>query len=70
MEICYHFCSITKVVPIFPAVVLYYVAFPFDQILQFPLEHPTVQDFFHNVLFFAINKFWRWWWSLVEQESA
>jgi len=70
MEICNHFRSITKVVPIFPAVVFYSVAFPFDQILQFPPEHPTVQHFFYNVLFFAVNKFWWWWWSPTPSDNG
>jgi len=30
--------------------------------LELPSEHPTVQDFFHNVLLFSIYEFrWRWW---------
>jgi len=30
--------------------------------LELPSEHPTVQDFFHNVLLFSIYEFqWQWW---------
>jgi len=49
-----------EILRVFPGIPLYPVAFPFDQVLEFSLEHPTVQDFFHNVLLFPIYEFRRW----------
>jgi hypothetical protein len=57
MEICYLLRGIVNIFRILPAVVLYSVTFPFHQVLQFPPEHPTVQDFFHKVFLFTLNKF-------------
>jgi len=38
--------------------------------LLFPLEHPTVQNFFHNILLFTVNKFRRWGWSLTSSDDG
>jgi hypothetical protein len=43
---------------VFPGVVFHSIAFPLNQVLQLPTEHPTVQDFFHDVLILTIYKFW------------
>jgi hypothetical protein len=43
---------------VLPGVVLHSIAFPLNQILQLPTEHPTIQDFFHDVLLLTIYKFW------------
>jgi len=42
---------------IFPGVAFCSVAFPFDQVLEASAVHPTVQDSFHYVLLFPIDKF-------------
>ena len=70
MEVCYHFCSIVKVLCVLPGVVLYSVALPFDQVLESTPEHPTVQDFFHNVFFFTVNEFWRRWRSCTSSSNG
>jgi hypothetical protein len=31
------------------------------KILQFPIDHLTIQIFFHNPFLFSIYDFWRWW---------
>jgi len=69
VEVCYHFCSIVKVLCILPGVVLYSVALPFDQVLESMLEHSTVQDFFHNIFFFTINELWRRWCSCTSSSD-
>ena len=33
------------------------------------LEHLTVQDLFHNIFFFTINKFWRRWHNLMSSSD-
>ena len=48
-----------EILRVFPGIPLYPVAFPFDRVLEFSSEHPTVQDFFHNVLLFSIYEFRR-----------
>jgi hypothetical protein len=47
---------------VFPGVVAFRVAFPFDQILQGlgPPPGPMGTDLFHFILFFSINQI-RWW---------
>jgi len=37
--------------------------------LELPSEHPTVQDFFHNVLLFSIYEFRRRWWVLTSPDD-
>ena len=59
MKFHHLFLGIVEVFQILLCVPLYSIAFPFDQILEFLSEHPTVQDFFHNIFPFSINKF-RW----------
>jgi hypothetical protein len=55
-------------IPRFPRVVLNSKTFPFDQILQFPIDHLAIQNFFHYSLFFSIHNFWRWqrFWMLPQ----
>ena len=60
MKVSNLFWSITDMVRVFPRVVFHAIAFPSDQVLQLVSEHPTVQDLFHDILLFAIHKFWRW----------
>jgi len=52
---------VVEILRVFPGISLYPVAFPLDQVLEFPSEHPTVQDLFHNVLFFPIYEFQQRW---------
>ena len=62
MEFCYLLWGMVKVFQVFPSVPFYSIALPLDQILKFPSEHPTVQDFLHNVFLFSIDEFRRWRW--------
>jgi len=62
VKLCYLLRGVVKIFRVFPGILLYPVAFPFDQVLEFPSEHSTVQDHFHNILFFSIYEFWWWWW--------
>jgi len=59
MEFINRIEGIIEIIPVFPSVVLHTVTFPFDQVLQFPVEHAAVENFFHNILLFAVNKL-RW----------
>ena len=43
--------------PRFPGIVLNSVSFPLDQVVQFPVNHLTVQDLFHDPFFFSIYDF-------------
>jgi len=43
--------------PNFPGIVLNTETLPFDQVMQFLVDHPTIQDFLHHPLFFAIHNF-------------
>jgi hypothetical protein len=56
-------CWCVDLIGIFPSVVTFRVALPFDQILQglAPPPGPVGTDLFHFILFFAINQIW--WWS-------
>ena len=59
VELRYLLWGVVEILQVFPGIPLYPVAFPFDQVLEFSSEHPTVQDFFHNILLFPIYKFRR-----------
>jgi len=59
VELRYLLWGVVEILQVFPGIPLYSIAFPFDQVLEFSSEHPTVQDFFHNVLLFPIYEF-RW----------
>ena len=48
-----------NIFPRFPGIVLDSVSFPFDQVAQFPVNHLTVQDLFHNPFFFSVYDFWK-----------
>ena len=63
---------VIEVIPVFPSVFFNAITFPFDQVLQFALEHVAVKYFFHSIFFFTINKFWQRWWGscLPEMGSA
>ena len=39
---------------------LYSVSFPLDQVMQFTVDHLTVQDLFHDPFFFSVYNFWEW----------
>ena len=69
VEFCYLLRGILNVIRIFPGVPFYSITFPFDQVLKSSPEHPAVQDFLHEVFFFAVNEFWRWWWGSVSAED-
>jgi len=57
VELRYLLWGMVEILRVFPGIPLYPVAFPFDQVLEFSSEHPTVQDLFHNVLLFPIYEF-------------
>jgi len=62
VELYYLLWDMVEILQVFPGISLYPVAFSFDQILELLLEHPTVQDLFHNILLFPIYEFrgrWR-----------
>jgi len=59
VELCYLLWGVVEILQVFPGISLYPVSFPLDQVLEFPSEHPTVQDLFHNVLHFPIYEFRR-----------
>jgi len=61
VELCYLLWGVVEILQVFPGVPLYSIAFPFDQILGLPLEHPTVQDLFHNIFLFPIHEFQGRW---------
>jgi len=61
VELHYLLQGVVEILRVFPGISFYPVVFLFDQILEFPLEHPTVQDFFHNIFLFPIYEFWGWW---------
>ena len=46
-----------NIFPRFPGIMLDSVSFPFDQVSQFPVNHLTIQDLFHDSLFFSIYDF-------------
>jgi len=50
-------------IPRFPGVVFNTKTLQFDQVIKFPVDHPTIQDFFHYPLFFAIYNFQKQRWS-------
>ena len=60
VELSYFFQGIVYIFRVFPGVVFCSIAFPLDQVLKSLLEHPAVQNFFHDVLLFAVNEFWGW----------
>jgi len=62
VELHYLLWGMVEILRVFPGISLYPVAFPLDQVLEFPLEHPTVQDLFHNVLLFPIYELRQQWW--------
>jgi len=57
VELHYFFRGVFEILWVFPGIFLCSIAFPFDQILEFPSEHPTVQDLFHDIFLFSINEF-------------
>jgi len=61
MELCYLFWDVVEIFRVFLGISFYPVAFPLDQILDFPSKHPTVQDLFHNIFLFPIYEFRRRW---------
>ena len=61
VELRYLLWGVVEILRVFPGISLYPVAFPLDQVLEFPSEHPTVQDLFHNILLFPIYEFRRRW---------
>jgi len=58
-----------EILRVFPGISLYPVAFPLDQVLEFLLEHPTVQDLFHNILLFPIYEFQQQWWVPMSSDD-
>jgi len=58
VEFCDFFGGIADLVCILPGVAFCSVAFPFDQVLESPSVHSTVQDLFHCVLLFSVDEFW------------
>jgi len=70
VELRYLLWGVVEILQVFPCIPLYPIAFPFDQVLEFPSEHSTVQDFFHNVLLFPIYEFWRRLWVLMIGSSG
>jgi len=62
VELRYLLWGVVEMFPVFPGISFYPVAFPLNQVLEFPSKHPTVQDLFHNILLFPIYKFRRRWW--------
>ena len=69
VELHYLFQGVFEVFWVFPGVFLCPIAFPFDQVLEFPSEHSTVQNLFHNIFLFSINEFQRWWWVLTSSSN-
>jgi len=61
MELRYLLWGVAEIFPVFTGIFFYPVAFPLNQVLEFPSKHPTVQDLFHNILLFAIYEFRRRW---------
>jgi hypothetical protein len=49
-----------NVIPRFPRIMLDSKIFPLHKIPQFPIDHLTIQNFFHNPFLFSIHNFWRW----------
>jgi hypothetical protein len=47
-----------NVIPSLPRVVFDTETFSFDEILQFPVDHLTVQNLLHYPFLFAIDYFW------------
>jgi hypothetical protein len=52
----------TNIILILPRIILWTIAFPFDQVLELSAEHAAVENFLYFIVFFPINKLWRWWW--------
>jgi len=69
VELRYLLWGVVEIFRVFPGISLYPVAFPLDQVLEFPSEHPPVQDLFHNVLLFSIYEFW-WRWRVPTIRSS
>ena len=61
VELRYLLWGVVEILQVFPGISLYPIAFPLDQVLEFPSKHPTVQDLFHNILLFPIYEFQRRW---------
>ena len=65
MKIVNHVSGITNIILIFPSVVLHAITFPLNQVLELPAEDATVENLFHNVFLFAVDKFqWRRRWCM------
>ena len=52
--------GVSDVVGGFPCIILVPISCPFDLVLEFPSEHPTVQYFFDFPFLRSINDFRRW----------
>ena len=61
MELCYLSWGVVEIFQVFPGISFYPIAFPLDQVLEFPSKHPTVQDLFHNILLFPVYEFQQQW---------
>ena len=61
VELCYLLWGVVEIFRVFPGISFYPVAFPLNQVLEFPSKHPTVQDLFHNILLFPVYEFRRRW---------
>jgi hypothetical protein len=56
-----------NIIPRFPRVMLDSETLPLYKILQFPIDHLTIQNFFDNPFLFFIHNFQRWWrfWNMT-----
>ena len=59
VEIGYLFWGIINILQVFPSIILDSIAIPLNEVLESLSEHPTVQNPFHDIFLFTINKFQR-----------
>ena len=59
MKVCNLFWSMDTVTGL-PGIMFNFESFPFDQVMQLLVNHPTVQDFFYNPFLFSLYDLWDW----------
>src|SRR6266545_2993277 len=59
VEVSYLLWGIINILQVFPSIILDSIAIPLNEVLESLSEHPTVQNPFHDIFLFTINKFQR-----------
>ena len=59
VEVSYLLWGIINILQVFPSIILDSIAIPLNEVLESLSEYPTVQNPFHDIFLFTINKFQR-----------